>query len=191
MVSTRVCPTTRPSADFTDTEVGHHPRSTGGKRLFLQVVQLSGGGGQRSPDDRGGVGQPTRLRILQQAAAMMEETQFDNVVAVPRESIRRMLGYYLGQGSRGALCSRPKPVRRAGAYPPRNGLGNLAQPGKARIPSHLSPRDKLRRKLHTSRSWATLRFADLARAVAQPGFGQIKQGRVHTKQFTADGDWRR
>ena len=108
----------------------------------------------------------------QQAAVMMEET-IDNVGAVPRE-VSADAGYLLGKGSR-----RRGPVRRAGADPPRP----VPPAPRGRIPSHLSPRDRMRRKLQTRRG--RQRYA-LRMQTVEPVFGQIKQGRGF-RQFLLRG----
>ena len=54
VVITRGCPTTRPSVNFHRYRVAHHPRTW--RKGLPASVQLSGGGGQRSPGDRGGAG---------------------------------------------------------------------------------------------------------------------------------------
>ena len=83
----------------------------------------------------------------QQAAAMMEET-IDNVGAVPREGIRRCW-LLLGKGSRRALCSGAS-TRSSRREQTRHGRVVPPAP-RGRIPSHLSPRDRMRRKLQTRR----------------------------------------
>ena len=92
--------------------VAHHPRAW--RKGLPASVQLPGGGGQRSPGDRGVARATNQTSDKQQAAAMMEET-IDNVGAVPRDSIRRCW-LLLGKGSRRALCSGPTRRRARSRY---------------------------------------------------------------------------
>ena len=101
----------------------------------------------------------------QQAAAMMEET-IDNVGAVPRE-VSADAGYYSAKAV-GELYAL--------------GVDPFVAP-RGRIPSHLSPRDRMRRKLQTRRG--RQRYA-LRMQTVEPVFGQIKQGRGF-RQFLLRG----
>ena len=112
----------------------------------------------------------------------MEET-IDNVGAVPREvSCRCWL--LLGKGSRRVSYAHGRgPVRRGRSRP---GHGRVVPPApRGRIPSHLSPRDGMRRKLTDQAGSAALRFAD-----ANCGAGirpeHVKQGRGF-RQFLLRG----
>ena len=117
----------------------------------------------------------------QQAAAMMEET-IDNVGAVPRE-VSADAGYYSAKAV-GELYAlgvdafvAPEQTRHGRVVPPAP---------RGRIPSHLSPRDRMRRKLQTRRG--RQRYA-LRMQTVEPVFGPIKQGRGF-RQFLLR-DWRR
>ena len=138
---------------------------------------LSSGGGQRPPGDRGGSGhQPGSDK--QQAVAMVEEA-IDNVGAVPKE-VSADAGYYSAQAVDGLyrLCVDPF------VAPERTRHGRVVPPApRGRIPSHLSPRDRMRRKLQTKRG--RQRYA-LRMQTVEPVFGQIKQGRGF-RQFLLRG----
>ena len=106
----------------------------------------------------------------QQAVAMVEEV-IDNVGAVPKE-VSADAGYYSAQAVDGlyGLCVDPF------VAPERTRHGRVVPPApRGRIPSHLSPRDRMRRKLQTKRG--RQRYA-LRMQTVEPVFGQIKQGRV-------------
>ncbi len=106
----------------------------------------------------------------QQAVAMVEEV-IDNVGAVPKE-VSADAGYYSAQAVDGLyrLCVDPF------VAPERTRHGRVVPPApRGRIPSHLSPRDRMRRKLQTKRG--RQRYA-LRMQTVEPVFGQIKQGRV-------------
>ena len=114
----------------------------------------------------------------QQAAAMMEET-IDNVGAVPRE-VSADAGYYSAKAV-DELCAlgvdpfvAPEQTRHGRVVPPAP---------RGRIPSNLSPRDRMRRKLQTKRG--RQRYA-LRMQTVEPVFGQIKQGRG-CRQFLLRG----
>ena len=105
----------------------------------------------------------------QQAVAMVVEA-IDNVGAVPKE-VSADAGYYSAQAVDGLyrLCVDPF------VAPERTRHGRVAPPAlRGRIPSHLSPRDRMRRKLQTKRG--RQRYA-LRMQTVEPVFGQIKQGR--------------
>ena len=114
----------------------------------------------------------------QQAAAMMDET-IDNVGAVPRE-VSADAGYYSAKAvdelyALGVdLFVAPEQTRHGRVVPPAP---------RGRIPSHLSPRDRMRRKLQTRRG--RQRYA-LRMQTVEPVFGQIKQGRGF-RQFLLRG----
>ena len=114
----------------------------------------------------------------QQAAAMMEET-IDNVGAVPRE-VSADAGYYSAKAVNELYALgvdpfvAPEQTRHDRVVPPAT---------RGRIPSHLSPRDRMRRKLQTRRG--RQRYA-LRMQTVEPVFGQIKQGRGF-RQFLLRG----
>ena len=114
----------------------------------------------------------------QQAAAMMEET-IDNVGAVPRE-VSADAGYYSAKAVDELYALgvdpfvAPEQTRHGGVVPPAP---------RGRIPSHLSPRDRMRRKLQTKRG--RQRYA-LRMQTVEPVFGQMKQGRGF-RQFLLRG----
>ena len=114
----------------------------------------------------------------QQAVAMVEKA-IDNVGAVPKE-VSADAGYYSAQAVEGlyGLCVDPF------VAPERTRHGRVAPPApRGRIPSHLSPRDRMRRKLQTKRG--RQRYA-LRMQTVEPVFGQIKQGRGF-RQFLLRG----
>ena len=91
----------------------------------------------------------------QQAAAMMEET-IDNVGAVPRE-VSADAGYYSAKAVDELYALGVDPF----VAPEQTRHGRVVPPApRGRIPSHLSPRDRMRRKLQTKAGSAALRFAD-------------------------------
>ena len=149
MVSTRVCPTTRPSVTSADAESRIIPAP--GRKGLPASVQLSGG-----VDSAHQVIVAARATNQtsdkQQAAAMMEET-IDNVVQFPGIGHPPMLAT-TRQGSRRALCSGRGPVRRAGAtrhgrvVPPRS----HTQPSVSQGPDATEVTDQA--------GSAALRFAD-------------------------------
>ena len=114
----------------------------------------------------------------QQAAAMMEET-IDNVGAVPRE-VSADAGYYSAKAVAELYALGVDPF----VAPEQTRHGRVVPPApRGRIPSHLSPRDRMRRKLQTRRG--RQRYA-LRMQTVEPVFGQIKQGRGF-RQFLLRG----
>ena len=114
----------------------------------------------------------------QQAAAMMEET-IDNVGAVPRE-VSADAGYYSAKAVDELYALGVDPF----VAPEQTRHGRVVPPApRGRIPSHLSPRDRMRRKLQTKRG--RQRYA-LRMQTVDPVFGQIKQGRGF-RQFLLRG----
>ena len=114
----------------------------------------------------------------QQAAAMMEET-IDNVGAVPRE-VSADAGYYSAKAVDELYALGVDPF----VAPSQTRHGRVVPPApRGRIPSHLSPRDRMRRKLQTRRG--RQRYA-LRMQTVEPVFGQIKQGRGF-RQFLLRG----
>ena len=122
----------------------------------------------------------------QQAAAMMEET-IDNVGAVPRE-VSADAGYYSAKAVNELYALGVDPF----VAPEQTRHGRVVPPApRGRIPSHLSPKDRMRRKLQTRRG--RQRYA-LRMQTVEPVFGQIKQGRGF-RQFllrgleNVNGEW--
>ena len=114
----------------------------------------------------------------QQAAAMMEET-IDNVGAVPRE-VSADAGYYSAKAVDELYALGVDPF----VAPAQTRHGRVVPPApRGRIPSNLSPRDRMRRKLQTRRG--RQRYA-LRMQTVEPVFGQIKQGRGF-RQFLLRG----
>ena len=114
----------------------------------------------------------------QQAVAMVEEA-IGNVGAVPKE-VSADAGYYSAKAVDGLyrLCVDPF------VAPERTRHGRVVPPApRGRIPSNLSPRDRMRRKLQTKRG--RQRYA-LRMQTVEPVFGQIKQGRGF-RQFLLRG----
>ena len=114
----------------------------------------------------------------QQAAAMMQET-IDNVGAVPRE-VSADAGYYSAKAVDELYALGVDPF----VAPEQTRHGRVGPPApRGRIPSHLSPRDRMRRKLRTKRG--RQRYA-LRMETVEPVFGQIKAGRGF-RQFLLRG----
>ena len=114
----------------------------------------------------------------QQAASMMEET-IDNVGAVPRE-VSADAGYYSAKAVDELYAMGVDPF----VAPEQTRHGRVVPPApRGRIPSHLSSRDRMRRKLQTRRG--RQRYA-LRMQTVEPVFGQIKQGRGF-RQFLLRG----
>ena len=114
----------------------------------------------------------------QQAVVMIAET-IDNVGRVPRE-VSADAGYYSAQAVADLQVLGVDPFiatekTRHGHKPPPAPRG--------RIPKHLSPRDRMHRKLQTKRG--RQRYA-LRMSTVEPVFGQIKQGRGF-RQFRLRG----
>ena len=91
----------------------------------------------------------------QQAAAMMEET-IDNIGAVPKE-VSADAGYYSAKAVDELYALGVDPF----VAPEQTRHGRVAPPApRGRIPSNLSPRDRMRRKLQTKRGRQRLRPTD-------------------------------
>ena len=113
-----------------------------------------------------------------QAPVMVEET-IDNVGAVPRE-VSADAGYYSAKAVDELYALGVDPF----VAPEQTCHGRVVPPApRGRIPSHLSPRDRMRRKLQTKRG--RQRYA-LRMETVEPVFGQIKQGRGF-RQFLMRG----
>ena len=175
MVSTRGVPDDKAQRNFTDTESRIIP-APGGKD-FLQAYNC-----QAVVDSAHQVIVAARATNQtsdkQQAAAMMEET-IDNVGAVPRE-VSADAGYYSAKAVDELYALGVDPF----VAPEQTRHGRVVPPApRGRIPSHLSPRDRMRRKLQTRRG--RQRYA-LRMQTVEPVFGQIKQGRGF-RQFLLRG----
>ncbi len=110
----------------------------------------------------------------QQAVVMLEET-----IAVPKE-VSADAGYY--------SAKTVDDLHGRGVAPfialEQTRYGRVVLPApRGRIPSHLSPKDRMRRKLRTRRG--RQRYA-LRMQTVEPVFGQIKQGRG-SRQFLLRG----
>ena len=111
----------------------------------------------------------------------MEET-IDNVGAVPRE-VSADAGYYSAKAVDELYALGVDPF----VAPEQTRHGRVVPPApRGRIPSHLSPRDRMRRKLQTKRG--RQRYA-LRTGKLWSRIRQIKQGRGF-RQFLLRG-WRR
>ena len=175
VVITRGCPTTRPSVTSPIPSRASSP-APGGKD-FLQAYNC-----QAVVDSAHQVIEAARATNQtsdkQQAAAMMEET-IDNVGAVPRE-VSADAGYYSAKAVDELYALGVDPF----VAPEQTRHGRVVPPApRGRIPSHLSPRDRMRRKLQTKRG--RQRYA-LRMQTVEPVFGQIKQGRGF-RQFLLRG----
>ena len=117
----------------------------------------------------------------QQAVGMMAET-IDNVGAVPRE-VSAAAGYYLAKVVDQLHALGVDPF----VAPEQTRHGRVVPPApRGRIPKHLSPRDRMRRKLQTKRGGQhyTLRMETV-----EPVFGQIR--RAGASGSSCCEDWRR
>ena len=114
----------------------------------------------------------------QQAVTMVEEA-IDNVGRVPKE-VSADAGYYSAQAVADLQALGVDPF----VAPEKTRHGHQPPPApRGRIPKHLSPRDRMRRKLQTKRG--RQRYA-LRMETVEPVFGQIKQGRGF-RQFLLRG----
>ena len=168
-------PDDKDQRNFTDTE--SHIMPAPGGRDFLQAYNC-----QAVVDSAHQVivaAQATNQTSDKQQAVAMVEKAIDNVGAVPKE-VSADAGYYSAQAVEGLyrLCVDPF------VAPERTRHGRVVPPApRGRIPSHLSPRDRMRRKLQTKRG--RQRYA-LRMQTVEPVFGQIKQGRGF-RQFLLRG----
>ena len=114
----------------------------------------------------------------QQAVVMIEEA-IDNTGAVPKE-VSADAGYYSAKVIDELKALGVDPY----VAPEQTRHGRVPPPApRGRIPRHLSPRDRMRRKLQTRRG--RQRYA-LRMETVEPVFGQIKQGRGF-RQFLLRG----
>ena len=114
----------------------------------------------------------------QQAAPMMEQA-IVNAGAVPKE-ISADAGYYSAKAVDGLHLLGVDPF----VAPDKTRHGNVPPPApRGRIPTSLSARDRMRRKLRTKRGRE--RYG-LRKETVEPVFGQIKQGRGF-RQFLLRG----
>ena len=114
----------------------------------------------------------------QQAVVMIEET-ISNTGAVPKE-VSADAGYYSAKAVEEISTLGVDPF----IAPEQTRHGRVVPPApRGRIPSQLSPRDRMRRKLQTRRG--RQRYA-LRMETVEPVFGQIKQGRGF-RQFLLRG----
>ena len=123
----------------------------------------------------------------QQAVTMVEET-ISNMGAAPKE-VSADAGYYSAQAVDGLQALGVDPF----IAPDKTRHGIAVPPApRGRIPSHLSARDRMRRKLRTKRG---RRRYGLRKETVEPVFGQIKQARGF-RQFLlrglakVDREWR-
>ena len=185
--SPRVCPTGKAQRNWGRCRVAHASPHAGGKRDFLQAYELSGGGGQRSSGDRErrrAVHTSTSRPKQQAEGDAWSDDHRQRRCSRPRE-VSADAGYYSPQSrqvSTSSLClwawmtsssRRRRPATAGLCHPTPRG----------RIPSDLSPRDRMRRKLQTKRG--RQRYA-LRMQTVEPVFGQIKQGRGF-RQFLLRG----
>ena len=114
----------------------------------------------------------------QQAVGMIEET-ISNTGVMPRE-VSADAGYYSAKAVDELYALGVDPF----VAPEQTRHGRVVPPApRGRIPSHLSPRDRMRRKLQTRRG--RQRYA-LCMETVGPVFGQIKAGRGF-RQFLLRG----
>ena len=114
----------------------------------------------------------------QQAVGMIEET-ISNTGVMPRE-VSADAGYYSAKAVDELYALGVDPF----VAPEQTRHGRVVPPApRGRIPKHLSPRDRMRRKLRTKRG--RQRYA-LRMETVEPVFGQIKQGRGF-RQFLLRG----
>ena len=113
-----------------------------------------------------------------QAVSMLEET-LGNVGAIPSE-VSADAGYYSARAVDELYALGMDPF----VAPEKTRHGRMVPPApRGRIPSGLSPRDRMRRKLSTKQG--RQRYA-LRMETVEPVFGQIKQGRGF-RQFLLRG----
>ena len=114
----------------------------------------------------------------QQAAATMQET-IRNTGVMPRE-VSADAGYYSAKAVDDLQALGVDPF----VAPEQTRHGRVVPPApRGRIPKHLSPRDRMRRKLQTRRG---RQRCALRMETVEPVFGQIKQGRSF-RQFLMRG----
>ena len=122
----------------------------------------------------------------QQAVVMIEET-ISNTGVMPRE-VSADAGYYSAKAVDELYALGVDPF----VAPEQTRHGRVVPPApRGRIPKHLSPRDRMRRKLQTRRG--RQRYA-LRMETVEPVFGQIKAGRGFRQFLLRDlekvnGEW--
>ncbi len=167
-------PNDKTQRKFTDPEA--HIMPAPGGRDFLQAYNY-----QAVVDSAHQVivaARATNQASDKQQAVTMEEA-IDNTGAVPRE-VSADSGYYSATVVDDLQALGVEPF----IAPDQTRHGKMPPPApRGRIPNHLSPRDRMRRKLQTKRGHQryTLRMATV-----EPVFGQIKQGRGF-RQFLPRG----
>ena len=121
----------------------------------------------------------TNLTSDKQQAVVMIEVTISNTGAVPKE-VSADAGYYSAKAVEEISTLGVDPF----IAPEQTRHGRVVPPApRGRIPSQLSPRDRMRRKLQTRRG--RQRYA-LRMETVEPVFGQIKQGRGF-RQFLLRG----
>ena len=168
-------PDDKAQRNFTDAESRIMPAPGG--RDFLQAYNC-----QAAVDHARQVIVAARATNLtsdkQQAVVMIEET-ISNTGAVPKE-VSADAGYYSAKAVEEISTLGVDPF----IAPEQTRHGRVVPPApRGRIPRHLSPRDRMRRKLQTRRG--RQRYA-LRMETVEPVFGQIKQGRGF-RQFLLRG----
>ena len=152
--------------NFTDPESRIMPGPGG--RDFLPALQLPGGGGDSAHQVIVAARTTNLTSDKQQAAVMLEET-IDNTGAVPKE-ISADASYYSAKAVDDLHGLGVDPL----IAPEQTRHGRVVPTApRGRIPSHLSPKDRMQRKLRTKRG--RQRYA-LRMQTVEPVFGQIKQG---------------
>ena len=122
----------------------------------------------------------------QQAVPMLQETII-NTGEVPKE-VSADAGYYSAQAVDDLIALGVDPF----IAPDQTRHGRVRPPApRGRIPNHLSPRERMKRKLQTKRG--RQRYA-LRMETVEPVFGQIKQGRgfrgfLLRGQQKVNGEW--
>ncbi len=168
-------PEDKAQRNFTDAEPRIMPGPGG--RNFLQAYNC-----QAEVDHKHQLiiaAQATNQASDKQQAVVMIEQAIANLGAVPKE-VSGDAGYYSAQTVADLQALGVDPF----VAPEKTRHGHQPPPApRGRIPRHLSPRDRMRRKLQTRRG--RQRYA-LRMSTVEPVFGQIKQGRGF-RQFLLRG----